>query len=337
MHSISSFARSSRGLSVAITGAGGFLGKTTVAKLLKTPGVSLVKAQYSANNQLPHPHERLSVVQGDLTLSHIVDLLLKDVDVVLHLGERGHPTAVPTTNFQEQEGNVQVADNILRAMLKHGATKIVFASSGGAIYRNAGEDNLPFSESSPVETRSTYAVSKLQIEAKFRAFAQTSDIGVHLLRMSSVYGPDQLRACNYPGFVSVAVRNAVLQIPTSIWGSQATIKDFIYIDDVVAAFAYFLLTPAAPSGIFNVGSGVGHSFAAILQCLHAQLGYHPTITTAPPRSGDAPWTVLDIAKISRLTTWHPQTSLEQGLRHMIAAQRNSRSSGSRHCSVGVDL
>lgn len=298
-------------LKIAIAGAGGFLGAASVKAWLNDPRVASVRGLYRSSQQIPRDsNAKLETVVGDLSNASLAEKLVRGVDVVVHFASHGFPSdPVPNPTALVSE-NLGATESLVRAMEKQGVRKILYASTGGGLYR-AGENRVPLDESAAVELRSPYALYKMATEQLLSLHSFQGRIDPLLVRLSNPYGPGQLGRSRQ-GFFGVAFQKAVDGTAMPLWGSLETCKDFIFIDDTIDALGAFLWS-RAPQGLYNLGSGAGTTLKEGLDLVQKITGVKLRLEAMPAKSGDTTWTILDITKTRKATGWAPKTSLEAGL------------------------
>lgn len=292
-------------LSLAISGAGGFLGASAVTHFSRHPNVREVRALLGPHH--PGIPGQKTFFSGDLRDPKLVREWLGDANAVLHFAHRGYPADGNADTLAE---NTEATRVLLSVMRERGIRRLIYPSTGGALYRVG--NHTPFTEESPVEFRSAYAVAKLAVEG---LLAVESGIDSTILRVSNPYGTGQFGRTRQ-GLIGILFRKALTKQPIQIWGSPATVKDFVYISDVLAALDASLFRVAALKGVFNVGSGVGTTLEEAIAAVAETTGLELRCEPQPAKAWDASWTVLDTTKFQQATGWRPAVSFSDGVRRM---------------------
>ncbi len=247
-------------------------------------------------------------VQGAYDHRPTLDAALDGIDTVFHLAS----TTVPGTSNRDPAFDVTTnlvgALGLVEAMQARGIRRIVFFSSGGTVYGNPTV--LPVREDHPQRPISSYGIVKLSIEHYLRMYGHLDAIDPLILRPSNPYGPRQSSARGQ-GFVAAAIACAREGRTLSIWGDGEVVRDYIYIDDLVA-----LSIRAAESGecgTFNAGSGTGASLNRIRAVVEAVAGAPMQYEHLQGRGFDVREIVLDIDAARRSFGWTPRVDLEQGI------------------------
>jgi UDP-glucose 4-epimerase len=201
--------------------------------------------------------------------------------------------------------NVLGTLHVLEAARRHG-TKIVFSSTGGAIY---GECDGPADEDHPRNPLAPYGVSKLAAEEYISAYNRLYGSAHVSLRYGNVYGPRQ-DPHGEAGVVAIFMSRLAEGGTPRIFGDGTQTRDYVYVADVVAAT---LAAAAHPGGVLNVGTGVETSVLDLYGRIQRAIGTEQEPDFADPRPGELQRSVLDASRARRELAWEPQHSLDDGL------------------------
>jgi UDP-glucose 4-epimerase len=201
--------------------------------------------------------------------------------------------------------NVLGTLRVLEAARAH-RTKVVFSSTGGAIY---GECDGPADEDHPRNPLSPYGVSKLAAEEYISAYSRLYGAGHVSLRYANVYGPRQ-DPHGEAGVVAIFMSRLAESGTPRIFGDGTQTRDYVYVGDVVAAT---LAAAGHPGGVFNVGTGVETSVLDLYAGIQRVAGLEREPEFAEPRPGELQRSVLDPSRAERELGWQPQRSLDDGL------------------------
>lgn len=300
---------------VGITGASGFIGSALHPWLANRTDDHLVALTRTiAPARLPS-HPRVTWRQGDLaSLQDAVDFV-EGLDCVVHLAHTNTPLTSNKDLPSDATMNVVPTLNLIQALRQVGSDcHVVFASSGGAIYRGS-VDGAPVTEDSPVEPTTSYGIQKLIAEHYFRLAARESWLSASVLRIGNAYGallpPERLQ-----GFLGVAVAQLAAGHPIRVFGNTANVRDYVHLDDVCRVIE-LALERQPQFAVFNVGSGHGVSVADLIELLGSIVGTPPAIEhDLPTRDADRlpAWIVLDSAKAAAELGWSASVRLENGVR-----------------------
>jgi UDP-glucose 4-epimerase len=207
--------------------------------------------------------------------------------------------------------NVGGTANVLEAARATGVGRIVFISTGGALYGEGADKQLPLSESTPIAPLSGYGQSKYSAEGYLGLYERLHGLSGMSLRLGNVYGPrqDPLGEAGVVAIFCGLVKNG--GTPT-VYGDGSQTRDYIYVGDVVAAALAAGVTRLG--GAVNIGTGREASVLDIVDILGRLAGrddFAPQF--APPRAGEVQRISLDAGLAEGELDWAPQTTLEQGL------------------------
>lgn len=289
-----------------VTGGAGFIGSHLVDALLERGD-----EVHAVDNLSTGSHENLAPA-AELHELDIRDEALEQLaaevrpDVVFHLAAQADVgTSVERPVF-DADVNVVGTVRVLEAA-RAAAARVVFASSGGAIY---GECERPASEDDDPKPLSPYAASKLAGEEYLATWNRLYNTGHVTCRLANVYGPRQLPTLE-GGVVAIFLDRLREGRQTEIFGDGNQTRDFVYVGDVVAAM--LAAATSRVGGIYNVGSGVAtairelHRLCAETACVAQE----PRFAAARP--GDLGHSVIDPSRAARDLRWHAETALATGL------------------------
>lgn len=213
--------------------------------------------------------------------------------------------------------NVGGTANVLEAARAAGARRVVFTSTGGAIYGEGEGKSLPLDEGAPIAPLSAYGQSKFAGEGYLALYERLYGISGVALRLGNVYGPrqDPLGEAGVIAIFCGLLRDGGR--PT-VYGDGTQTRDYVYVGDVVEA----ALAAAAgdATGAFNVGTGRETSVLELVEALAGMgggTGFEPRF--APPRAGEVRRIAIDPGKAERELGWRPRTDLAEGLRLTLAS------------------
>jgi UDP-glucose 4-epimerase len=201
--------------------------------------------------------------------------------------------------------NVVGTLHVLEAAREHG-TKIVFSSTGGAIY---GECEGPAREDHPRAPLAPYGVSKLAGEEYIAAFNRLYGAAHVSLRFGNVYGPRQ-DPKGEAGVVAIFMNRLREGDAPQIFGDGTQTRDYVYVGDVVAAT---LAAAGHAGGVLNVGTGVETSVLELYERIQRVAGVEGEAEFGDARPGELQRSVLDASLAKRELGWEPQHSLDEGL------------------------
>jgi UDP-glucose 4-epimerase len=287
-----------------VTGGAGFIGSNLVDALVAR-GDEVVVVDDLSTGKRENLNGRARLVELDIRSPELLKVFAQTKpDLCFHLAAQADvPTSVRRPDF-DAEVNVLGSVRVLLAAGER--TPVVFSSTGGAIY---GECERPAREDDPRRPLSPYGIAKLAGEEYLAGWNRLHGTRHTALRFGNVYGARQ-EATLEGGVVSIFLDAMAAGRETKIYGDGSQTRDFVHVDDVVAAV---MKAPGA-GGAFNVGSGVETSVAELhAQCRAVSGDDRPPLIEAP-REGDVLRSVLDVSRAEAELGWRPELSLEEGLR-----------------------
>src|ERR671936_1319501 len=206
--------------------------------------------------------------------------------------------------------NVVGTVRVLEAARKH-RTKVVFASTGGAIY---GECDGPVTEDAPRSPLAPYGTAKLAGEEYIQTYNRLYGSTHVVLRYGNVYGPRQ-DPHGEAGVVAIFMSRLRDGEAPRIFGDGRQTRDYVYAVDTAAAT---LAALERNGGVYNVGTGQETSVLALLERIQHVAGTTVTPEFVEPRAGELQLSVLDISRAERDLAWRPRHALDDGLRETWA-------------------
>jgi UDP-glucose 4-epimerase len=302
-----------------VTGGAGFIGSHVVERLLEDGVRVRVLDNFSTGRRenlafAKGAGDALEVIEGDLRDLATVERAVRGTDVIYHQAAmRSVPRSVDDP-LGANDNNVTGTLHVLEAARRHGAKRVVFASSS-SVYGDNPE--LPKREDQVLLPISPYAVSKLADEHYARVWTRLYGVETVGLRYFNVFGPRQDPKSEYaavlPRFILWALRGE----PLEVHGDGTQSRDFTYVDNVVEANILAGQAPDANGEAFNVGCGDRISLLDIIGMLEASLGRTLERRHTPTRGGDVAHTLADVAKAKRLMGYAPLVGFAEGFRRTV--------------------
>ena len=208
--------------------------------------------------------------------------------------------------------NVGGTANVLEAASAAGTGRVVFISTGGAIYGEGAGKQLPLDESAQIEPLSAYGQSKYAAEGYMALYERLYGVSGMALRLGNVYGPRQ-DPLGEAGVVAIFCGKLCDGGRPTVFGDGTQTRDYIYVGDIVDA----ALAAAASDyvGAVNIGTGVEASVLELIEVLR-ELGDNGSFEAefAPPRAGEVQRIALDASLAREVLGWTAKTDLREGMR-----------------------
>jgi len=309
-------------MKVLITGGCGFVGTNLCSVLGERPDVSL----RVYDNELVGKRRDLQdfkgeFIHGDVRDRDALERAVEGMDAVVHLAADTRvidSIANPAFNF---DVNVQGGFNLLEAMRAKGVTRLVNASTGGAII---GEVPPPVHEDMVARPMSPYGAAKLMMEGYLSAYSGSYGWTTLSLRFSNVYGPRSF----HKGSVVAAFYKQILKgEPLVVYGDGEQTRDFVFVEDLCGGIVSGLLGTA--SGVFQLGSGRPLTVNQLIDAIKVAVAPAPVqVEYRPSRAGEISNTWCDVSKAKATLGFEPSTSLADGLKQtwnwFLEQQRSGR-------------
>jgi UDP-glucose 4-epimerase len=288
-----------------VTGGAGFIGSHVVDALVARGDEVLVLDDLSkGRKENMNEHVRLAIV--DVRDKSAVAAVFDDVrpEVCFHLAAQADVRVSVDNPLFDFDVNAGGTLQLLETARVQG-TRVVFASTGGAIY---GECDEPAPEDAPRRPLAPYGASKLAGEEYVAVYNRLHETQHASLRYGNVYGPRQ-DPHGEAGVVAIFLGRLARGETPHIFGDGRQQRDYVYVGDVVEA----TLAAAGRRGVFNVGTGVATSVLELLQACISVTGVQAEPVFEPPRAGEIQRSVLDTSLAERELGFKAQTPLEEGL------------------------
>jgi UDP-glucose 4-epimerase len=193
-------------------------------------------------------------------------------------------------------------------MLDKDMQRIVYLSSGGTVYGRPTMDPIP--ERHPLNPVCSYGIVKVAIENYLYMFQELQGLKPIVLRASNPYGERQGHQ-GVQGVIGTFLYKAHSNERIEIWGDGSVVRDFIYVGDLGQMCLKAIENEVC--GVFNVGSGIGHSINEVLAYVQTVSNRPLQIDYKPARGFDVARVVLDTSRATSTFNWIPQINLQDGI------------------------
>ncbi len=299
-------------MKVIVTGGAGFIGSHLVDRLIQE-GHTVVVIDNLSTGSRKNLNPKAKFYRIDIRSKAVEAIFRKErPDALFHYAAQIDVRKSIVDPRNDAEINILGSLNLLESCRKCKVKKIIFASSGGAIY---GEANIiPTSETYPVQPISPYGAAKLSVEQYLHYYHEIHGMRFCVLRFANVYGPRQ-NSKGEGGVVAVFADAMLSGRRPIIYGSGQQTRDFVFVADAVEA--NILALHAGKTGVFNIGTGKETSVRELFVKIKRNTGFRKNALLAPARPGDLKRSCLDASKARRELRWIPSTLLEEEVRHII--------------------
>jgi UDP-glucose 4-epimerase len=299
-------------MKIAVTGGAGFIGSNIVDAYVEAGhDVVIIDSFVSGKQANVNPSARVHTI--DITDPAIKDIFEQErFDVINHHAAQMSVRLSVDEPIFDATVNIHGVLNVLEAARTTGVKKVIFASSGGAIYGD--QTVFPADEQHAKRPCSPYGVSKLATEKYLGFYLYQYGIEHTVLRYTNVYGPRQ-NAHGEAGVVAIFIEKLLRDEQPTINGDGTQTRDYVFVEDVVRANVLALGSKAA--GIFNVCTSREQSVNALYDYLQLRMGTAMPRAHGPAKGGEQLRSVCSYKKIESELGWKPLTAFEQGLDRTI--------------------
>ena len=296
-----------------VTGGAGFIGSHVVDRLLEEGAeVTVVDDLSTGRRENLNPRARFH--QLDIGDRRTAELIRDEKPEVLshHAAQMDVRRSVADPLFDARV-NVLGTIHLLEAARQAGVQRVLFVSSGGAVYGE--QEAFPAPETHPTNPVSPYGVSKRAGELYAFFYQAEYRLPFVALRYANVYGPRQ-DPHGEAGVVAIFTGRMLRGEPVVVNGDGKQTRDYVYVGDVARANLLALDTRA--TGPFNVGTGVETDVNTLASLLLAAAGSRSEVRHGPAKSGEQRRSVIDSRRAAELLGWRPEMSLADGLGRTVA-------------------
>ena len=299
-------------MKVLVTGGAGFIGSHVVDKFLEAGHEVVIVDNLSTGRERNiNPRARFYKIDiRDPELSKVIEQ--ERPEVVDHHAAQMDVRKSVVDPIYDADVNILGTLNLLEACRKTGVRKVVYISSGGAAY---GEPvYLPCDEKHPIDPLCPYGVTKHTVEHYLFLYQELYGLDYAVLRYPNVYGPRQ-DPYGEAGVVAIFTGLMLKSKPVTINGTGEQERDFVYVTD--CARANLMVAVPGPTGIYNLGWGIGTNINQIFAELKDITGYPLPANYGPAKVGETFKIYLDAQKARDELGWTPTYNLAEGLEHTV--------------------
>jgi len=309
-----------------VTGGAGFIGSNLVDRLLaegyevdvvddlSTGSLANLADARASNGSLRFHHL-------DVRSSDFVDLVgHRRPEVIFHLAAQADVRVSVDRPVFDAEVNILGTIQVLEGARAAGSFKVVFAASGGTLYGEPDAADLPVDEHQPHRPLSPYGVSKKAAIDYMVAYRQLHGLEFTALALANVYGPRQ-DPHGEAGVVAIFAGNLTAGRPCVIFGDGSQTRDYVYVDDVVDAFAR--ASRRGDGLVLNIGTGQETSVTKLYEIVAAAAGSDLVPRYAKARPGELRRSALDPRRAGLHLGWKSWTPLEKGIEGVVSHIRRA--------------
>jgi UDP-glucose 4-epimerase len=300
---------------ILVTGGAGFIGSHLCDRLLaegaRVVAVDDLTTGRVSNLDAAGRHERFTFVEQDVREPVLGSIFERHrPDVVMHLAAQAGVRPSLDDPYHDASVNVLGTVNVLSASAATGVRKVVYAASGGTIYGEPTDVPVSEADAEGSHPESPYGISKKVALEYARFFKRHRDLDFTALALGNVYGPRQ-DPSGEAGVIAIFASKLLAGQAPTIFGDGEQTRDYIYVDDVVAAFV--AAVDRASGRMLNVGTGAETTVNSLLASLGDIIGTAVQPRFGPRPEGELQRIALDPRAAERELAWRARTELTVGL------------------------
>jgi UDP-glucose 4-epimerase len=296
---------------ILVTGGAGFIGSHLVDALVASNADEVSLFDDFSTGKRYRVNPKATAYPIDLRAASAVASAVAKVqpEVIVHLAAQMDVRRSVADPAFDAQVNLIGFLNLMESARAHGLRRVIFSSSGGAIYGE--QDDLPCNEYHPLRPVSPYGVAKLATEAYLFFYKVQYGIDYLSLRFGNVYGPRQ-DPHGEAGVVAIFCGRILDGKPVTIYGTGEQTRDYVFVGDVVRAILAALKSNA--SGVaLNIGTGIETNVNDLFSTLAAIADFPTQAERRPARPGEQMRSVISPARAAEVLGWRPEKKLTDGL------------------------
>jgi UDP-glucose 4-epimerase len=302
-------------MKILVTGGAGFIGSHVVDAYVEAGHEVAVVDNLSTGNEVS-VNRKARLFRLDVREPREVERAIADFkpDVVNHHAAQSEVPKSVADPAYDASVNIVGGLNVLRAAVDHNVPKLIFSSTGGALY---GEpDVVPCDEDHPIRPLSPYGTGKFAFEQYLGTFKRTFGIDFTVLRYANIYGPRQDFASEEGRVVAIFASRMLAGKPVTIDGDGEQSRDMLHVADVAVANVAAL--QRGSGGTYHVSTAVPVTVNDLFRKLALLTDYKLEPNHGPSRKGDVYRIALDNSRAQNELGWRPRIQLEDGLALTVA-------------------
>jgi len=295
-------------LRILVTGGAGFIGSNIVdAYIGAGHEVAVIDNLSSGREENVNPAARLYKL--DIRSPELDLVFAKEKpDIINHHAAQIDVRKSVSDPLFDANINILGMIALLEACVKHKVRKVIFASSGGAIYGEPAQ--LPADESTALDPLAPYGTSKVAGEFYLSCYRALHGLDYTALRYGNIYGPRQ-DPYGEAGVIAIFCQAMLGDRDVNIFGTGEQLRDYVYVGDVVRANVLALEKGGGER--LNIGTGLGTSVNSLFTTLKEIVGYGKDAVYEPPRPGELEKIYLTNRRAHETLGWGPEVDMQRGL------------------------
>jgi len=310
-------------VNILVTGGAGFIGSHIVDAYIEA-GHRVVIADDLSTGLRENLNPAAQFVELDIRDDRSVEDLFKSTrfDILNHQAAQMDVRRSVADPAFDASVNIIGMLHLLECCVRYGVRKVIFASSGGAIYGE--QEYFPADEKHPLHPISPYGVAKLTTENYLHYYDAVHQIQSVCLRYGNVYGPRQ-NPKGEAGVIAIFASKMLKGEQPIVNGDGGQTRDYVFVSDVVQANV--LALDCSSSDTFNVGAGIETNVNELFQHVKRLMGSPAREEHGPAKAGEQRRSVLSNEKIASQLGWRQSVSLSDGLAKTVEFYRTPGRNG----------
>jgi UDP-glucose 4-epimerase len=296
-----------------VTGGAGFIGSHIVDTLLEA-GHDVVVVDDLSTGKRANLNPRARFYELDIRSPELPEVFARErPDIVSHQAAQMDVRRAVREPAFDASVNVIGALNVLESARHNGVKKILFASTGGAVY---GEpEQVPVTETHPIAPMSPYGLTKFTFEQYLGLYRRLYGMAYVALRYPNVYGPRQ-DPHGEAGVVAIFTRQMLAGEQPTIFGDGSKSRDYVHVSDVAGA-TRLLVAHGDEGSVFNLGFGLEVTDRMIFDAVRDALGLSIEPRYGEVRPGEVSRIALNASRIRDARGWQPTLSYRDGIARTV--------------------
>ncbi len=305
-------------MKILVTGGAGFIA-SNIADAYINLGHEVVIIDNLSTGNIRNINPKAKFYQKDITSDKILRIFEEEkFDIISHHAAQMNVRFSVENPIFDANVNILGGLNLYEAARKTGVRKIIFASTGGAIYGDS--DIIPTPETAEQNPCSPYGISKLSNEKFLYFYKQNYGLDFVCLRYANVFGPRQ-NPFGEAGVVAIFANKMLKNEQPFINGDGLYTRDYVFIEDVVRA--NILATGDNFSGIFNIGTSIETTTNQVFHAIKKYVQSDCEEKHLEAKAGEQRRSCISYEKINRQFGWQPETDFEHGIQKTVNFFKNS--------------
>ena len=306
-------------MKILVTGGAGFFGSNLVDVLIEQ-GHEVAVVDNLLTGKKEHVNPAAHFFELDVRDKKLSQVLAQEKpEAVFHLAAQIDLRKSVEDPLWDAEENILGSINLLKLCQDFGGVKkIIFSSSGGAIYGDTND--IPTKESHQENPVSPYGIAKLTIDKYLHYYHQVFGLPYISLRYSNIYGPRQ-NAKGEAGVVAIFCDRLLSGQSVVINGNGSQTRDYVYVTDVVQA--NLLALDSAKVAVYNIGTGIETNVNQIADLIKKNINPEAEFSHGPAKAGEQQRSCLDANKAKVELGWQPAVDLAVGIQKTVEWFKNN--------------